>query len=742
MDKLDKDLNSLDISILTDDWIIEKKKEITINDDEKLNTNINIDKHLYLVYKEKPSKFDFPPMENNLELEKGQLYTIGYHATLSGSVSSSLYLIGYSENKKIQTEVISCAQEKVIKIDRNCSKFRLAIRVSGKGEFKLESIKIKLYNLYKTKDNEEIFTKKSNKNIKNLNEIKVACIVDYFTNINLSKEFKLIKITPSKWFQQLEEEKPDILFVESAWKGNDGTWQYKIGKYTNTENIELNKVIKYCNENYIPTVFWNKEDPVHFEKFIDSAKLFDYIFTTDRNMVKRYKEISEHENVYELPFAAQPSIHNPIKKYDRINGICFAGSFYNNRHEERKKDMEELLDICKKYDLYIYDRNYESNKNNKNSHMKFPERFRENIIGTLDYCEIDKAYKGYKVTMNVNSVKNSPTMFSRRVFECLACGTPLVSTYSLGIDCMFKDIVLYDESKVKLDEYIRKLFEDDFFWKSKSLQGIREVMSKHTYKDRFIYMFLKMGMELEDNIQRVSCIMFVDSIDEIPKCIELFEYQKYFNKELIIIINSNSNFNSYADALNNYNRKNIKCFLGEYIIKNYFSIKEFISGDYLAYFNIKNKYGKNYLLDLVLATKYTNAEVIGKKSYYKLIKNNINIENEDNEYKFVNQIKSDRCLIKIEVLGSFDVKELFDLFIFNREVQNNYNEIYSKRLKNDESNVIKTLINRFRLLMNKKDRTNKEDLVFECDLFSVDNCNFIEVIEPCSEKINFNKIFV
>lgn len=733
MDKVGKNLSELDISILANDWIIEKKDEIITKENETLNVNVSIDRHLYLTYKEKPSKFDIPPKENNLKLEKGQLYTVGYNATLSGSVSSSLYLIGYSDNEKIQTEVISCMQEKTIKINRNCTKFRLAIRISGTGKLKLEYIKIKLYNLSKNTLN------KSNKNIKNLSEIKIACIVDYFTNINLSKEFKLIKITPNNWIQQLEKEKPNILLVESAWKGNDGAWQYKIGKYSNIENIELKEVVKYCNENYIPTVFWNKEDPVHFNKFIDSARIFDYIFTTDRNMIKKYKEASEHDNVYELPFAAQPSIHNPIKKYERINGICFAGSFYANRHEERRTDMEELLDICKKYNLCIYDRNYNSNKNNQNSHMKFPERFTDNILGTLDYTEIDKAYKGYKVSMNVNSVKNSPTMFSRRVFECLACGTPVISTYSLGIDCMFKDIVLYDKNKENLDKYIEELFEDKFFWKYKSLKGIREVMLKHTYKDRFVYMLSKLGIELEYNTPKVSCIMFAYSMSEIQRCIKLFENQEYICKELIIIINSD--FDYCIDALNNYNRKNIKCFLENYVTHNYYNISEFTDGDYLAYFNIKNEYGKNYLLDLVLATKYVNAEVIGKGSYYKLIKDNMNIDYEELEYTFIDKIKSDRCLIKTTILDCLEVKELLDLFYYNRSIQKSYAERYRYKSINNERNLVKKLINKFRILMNNTEEEYKNDFDFKCDIFSVDNNNFIEVIEPCFEKINLNKIF-
>ena len=46
------------------------------------------------------------------------------------------------------------------------------------------------------------------------------------------------------------------------------------------------------------------------------------------------------------------------------------------------------------------------------------------------------AYRCYDVMLNVNTVTGSPTMFSRRVFESLACGTPVLSSESVGMSRM------------------------------------------------------------------------------------------------------------------------------------------------------------------------------------------------------------------------------------------------------------------------------------------------------------------
>ena len=63
-----------------------------------------------------------------------------------------------------------------------------------------------------------------------------------------------------------------------------------------------------------PSVFWNKEDPVHFDRFVATASLCDHVFTTDGNRVLPYLEagVGTVRTASSLPFYAQPKIHNPL----------------------------------------------------------------------------------------------------------------------------------------------------------------------------------------------------------------------------------------------------------------------------------------------------------------------------------------------------------------------------------------------------------------------------------------------
>lgn len=711
-----------DICVLTtsDKWIIGEKPGIAILDNDMLTIDCKIDTHIYIVYKEKTPNFSKPPINNNIDIKGGNKYKFEYNAQLEKGVTANLYFIGYCDNSKIQTEIINPGEIRNIVIDSRCVSYRVAIRLTGYGCFSLKNININVYDdidTNKVKNKQKI-------NISDIKDLKVAGILDSFTSLNLSKECNLINFTPNNWLDIFQKEKPDILFVESAWRGNNDTWQYKIGKYANRNRNDLYKVIDYCNLNSIPTIFWNKEDPVHFKKFIDTATIFDYVFTTDRDMISKYKE--KLENVYTMPFAVQPKLHNPIKKIERVEGICFAGSYYDNRHEERRSDMENLLEICKNYNLIIYDRNYKSESTT--SKTNFPKQFIENIAGYLKYDEIDKAYKGYKVMINVNSVKYSPTMFSRRVFEGLACGTPIVSTYSQGIKEMFGEIVICSEDDKKIEASIKELFKDSVVWKAKSLNGIREVMIKHTYTDRLRYMLSKMDLVIKKNVAKVSCIVFVNSMNEIDEAIKIFDSQVYDNKELIIIMESN--FDGYIQVLNEYNTNDRRCFIGNYVKNNYTNIKDIVHGDYLSYIDLDNKYGENYILDLVIGSIYTDANIIGKSSYYSNKNKNIELVNEDREYTYEKSMEIDRCIIDIEILKNLEVKFVFELL----------NKHYT--VQNEEDNISKDTLLVNKILKSFNNKSIKYSFLFQYAIFSIDNNNFIELGNKFPINYDLNKIFM
>lgn len=317
----------------------------------------------------------------------------------------------------------------------------------------------------------------------------VLGIMDEFTTGCFEQDLNLIQPRPDNWYGLAEKYPPQLFFIESAWKGNMGSWQYRVAQYANKPGQEVAHMCQYAKANGIPTLFWNKEDPVHHDKFMESARLADYIFTTDANMIASYREKTGNTKVYALPFAAQPALHKPAPLKGRKQASCFAGSWYGDRHAERGNVMGWLLDAANKYGLEIYDRNHGTGI------FPFPQQYQHGIKGSLPYKALCDEYNRYRVFLNVNSVTDSPTMFSRRVFELMACGTPVVSTYAKGIEQLFdSDAVWMVNSPEEAEQAIHTLMTDDAQWRRRSLAGIREVFSKHTYAHRLNDIFTTLGI--------------------------------------------------------------------------------------------------------------------------------------------------------------------------------------------------------------------------------------------------------
>ena len=104
----------------------------------------------------------------------------------------------------------------------------------------------------------------------------------------------------------------DSLIVESAWVGNSGSWHKKVGWYSDDEISDLRNLVSECRRRNIPTIFYNKEDPVHFSRFSKTSAMFDQVFTTDENCIPKYKALknSNIRDVDYIRFAAQPEFHH------------------------------------------------------------------------------------------------------------------------------------------------------------------------------------------------------------------------------------------------------------------------------------------------------------------------------------------------------------------------------------------------------------------------------------------------
>lgn len=457
-------------------------------------------------------------------------------------------------------------------------------------------------------------------------KVSVAGIFDEFTSACFRPDCNLITFRPDNWKTVLDRHPIDLLFVESAWQANGGSWQYKLASFKKPMGEEIVEVVNYCRDRKIPTVFWNKEDPPHFDRFIHRAPLFDVIFTSDADMVPKYREVVKHDRVFPLPFAAQPRIHHPILETSREHGVCFAGAYYAADHDERRRDMDHLLGPALEFGLHIYDRQHGVVGANARLYQ-YPDIYQAAIKGRLEYDDMVKAYKWYKVFLNVNSVKTSPTMFSRRVFELLASGTPVISAPAKALPLVLgSGVVLIANSGAQTKAHLEKLLRNEDYWSCMSVQGVRSVLSSHTYTQRLTEVCQRVGVRLPANsLPMVTAVARVETAQEMEKVAANLGRQTYRNFSLTLVPGKALAKDRIHSLLRMHSKKTINGDTDTVMSINLIpagsnlvqALTETRSGAYVWVINPEDYYGAEFLHDAMLATLYSDADVIAKSTHFE-----------------------------------------------------------------------------------------------------------------------------
>ena len=312
-------------------------------------------------------------------------------------------------------------------------------------------------------------------------------ISDELTDHCLQNEIDIHFLTPLNYRFVLRFWKPDFLFVESAWHGRRSTWKFKIAAYPDhpkRSNKTLQKVVTYAKSLGIPTVFWNKEDGVHYDRFIESAKLFDHIFTVDENCIPKYcAVVGENVTVNTLMFAVQAKTHNFTGfnfKYNRAN---FVGSYSHHVHNRRQLLQNMMFESASRVGLGLSA--YDRNSSRKSLNYRFPALPHMDVKPAVKYADTAEIYKDYLVSLNVNTIEDSRTMFSRRLVEIIGCGGIAVTNPTPAVERYFKEYCYVVQNEQEANELFERLKDgpsDEDLQRARA--GAEYVANAHTWSHR------------------------------------------------------------------------------------------------------------------------------------------------------------------------------------------------------------------------------------------------------------------
>lgn len=434
-----------------------------------------------------------------------------------------------------------------------------------------------------------------------LEQPRIMAIVDELTQACLLGECQLLQPEPNCPDSILDNFAPQILFVESAWRGNRSSWS----GHVHGASAALLKLIHFCRQREIPTVFWNKEDPVHFENFISCAAHFDIVLTTDYDCVERYRDRLPGIKVGVFPFSCQPRLYNPLLQRRRAAGFSFAGSFYD-KYPERSRDFEMLVDLaCEIGPVSIFDRNHGSH----DPMFSFPDKYKSMVVGSLDAENLSVGLNGSYYSINVNTVKTSSTMFSRRVFELLGSGAITLSNQSVGMQRLFGDLVLAHPDATVLRRRLQDLEMDPLARRRLALLGLRKVLTEHTWKHRVAMLCEIAGIAIKvPPAPEVLVACRARNQDQLHQLIADFERQRYPHRKMVVVLPD-----QFGYSLEVFENENISL-----IRESEAHLYLLDDSDVLAGFHSDDAYGSSYLEDLVLAQHYCHkADAVGKNVFFE-----------------------------------------------------------------------------------------------------------------------------
>lgn len=521
--------------------------------------------------------------------------------------------------------------------------------------------------------------------------LRVGVIMDEFSLLAWGEEFTVVPLLPGDE-AKLESLELDIFFVESAWNGNDGAWKYQLtGSSAPSHALAL--IIDKCKVLDIPTVFWNKEDPPHFLDFLDTARLFDFVFTSDVNLVDSYVNALGHSRVWPLSFAAQPAIHNPIRT-DMPNfqkgDVAFAGMYFAHKFPERREQMELLLRGAMDASGHLEDGlRIFSRFEGKDERYLFPQPFSQRVVGSLPYRKMISAYKNFKLFLNVNSVVDSPSMCSRRVFEILASGTPVVSTWSKALEETFSsDELVLVESQEEATLSIRALVNSPELRDRLVHRAQRRIWNEHTYTARAAEMleYVKPS-ELGRFKKRpkVSVICSTVRTGQLRHVFEQVGRQHGVDAELILVLHGIEADDAELSKLAKESgvlqyrvlREGQDSSLGE-CLNSGISVA---SGDFIAKFDDDDFYFPMYLMDMYHSWAFSGADLVGKQASYAFLANEnlLVVRRPEREHRWTNFVAGPTFFGPRETFEEtkFEAKTRGEDTAFIRSLLRNGRKIYS-----------------------------------------------------------------
>lgn len=249
----------------------------------------------------------------------------------------------------------------------------------------------------------------------------------------------------------------------------------------------------------IKKVFWSREDPFHYEQFLDEARLADFICTSGKESVPQYKERFPNVPVLVTPMALAPEIYYPPETADeREWDIVFVGNRYMGRKIRESGEGIVLLPALrwakkneKRFGLWGKGPGSPDLFNWENQREVWDAKVFQKETLRLAAAEV---YRKAKVVLSYSSCPTSATMLPNRVLQAVGSGCILVSQKTPATDYIVGvDNYVGVSSLQETDQALTRIFNDLPEHYAMAKRAREYVLNHHTFKHRLISILEMIG---------------------------------------------------------------------------------------------------------------------------------------------------------------------------------------------------------------------------------------------------------
>ena len=423
----------------------------------------------------------------------------------------------------------------------------------------------------------------------------------------LRPECPLHLLTRANWRVSIEERLVDIVLIEPCLREVTDDWRDSVFD-GNACSAEFRELLATARRIGVPTVCWLTSDVAYEDLHAPFAGLVDAVFCADHAFVERLADAGV--SAAYLPQCIQPSIHSPfLDLADRdqpLPEVLFLGWTSVLADQELADALRPLVPVG----LRIAEPKGRVRQHRTTS----TPALQEAILGTVGLRDRLILLKGAKILIQAANDLVPRRTAEQAALEAAACQCVVLHHGPLDPRDARTRFAKTFERWSDLRAFVAQLQSDRVLCLRLAQLGWRVAQEEYCAAKALAAIFSRCGIAAEIPSLRASVVTPTIRPELLEKVLEQFRSQTWANKELVVVANTNDPSAWRRDLVDPSRGEQIVFLPREHWAGAALNTgARRTSGDYVFRMDDDDHYGANYLRDMMLHARSTDADVLGKQ---------------------------------------------------------------------------------------------------------------------------------